>query len=653
MASLEAAIDEEMREVNKILETSGRRPDSPAGRTRSPGSPASPIRSMLDIDSDMQRRSSSRDTGIPFAMPKSPRRVNPEAAYKFGVLPSIDSQALPKRTAPGSKLDPNGKPRAMSSVYGSSTGFLGSTGSKDGHSSMNGPYGRSKSGSPGPHRSVSPTTIVTESGKHIDKDTAYRKLSDSALAHSDGGLASLPSRKGTDPVNGTSTAPGGGVRLEKDDDGDESGAVESSDNGSDSSDWDDGSAYNTVKKKERGRQRTRSSSGGVDSMGRDIITAQSLLAAAEQERREVAVSYKVRSLLEPQINVTGPNGERMVRRNSSGIVHPHTSFDQGGSGFSTPVHSDHEENMAEMKSAQQLSLNISPIQSSPEAHRCVRQVVRGNYTQFAEDAQKGLRRQRVYLVSTDLSDEAAYALEWTIGTVLRDGDTLLAVYAVDEETGVTTTDASGAPISQGTTGRLESDHLKQTLSNHDELSTTKPGYSALSSSIMATEANVSAMSKAERDRYQACVEVSDRCVKLLRKTRLQVRAVVEVFHCKSPKHMITEVVRHSKINRAFLHAANVNPVDRLLGANPCHSRIERQEQLERVSGTSPCRCMKNTKPSRVLLGSFSNYLVTKSSVPVMVARKRLRKHSKYKRQNVRMSNVITGTNDRLANAKID
>lgn len=54
-----------------------------------------------------------------------------------------------------------------------------------------------------------------------------------------------------------------------------------------------------------------------------------------------------------------------------------------------------------------------------------------------------------------------------------------------------------------------------------------------------------------------------------------------------------------------------------------------------------------------MLGSFSNYLVTKSSVPVMVARKRLRKHSKYKRQNLRMSNVLTGAGDKLANAKID
>jgi len=236
----------------------------------------------------------------------------------------------------------------------------------------------------------------------------------------------------------------------------------------------------------------------------------------------------------------------MTRKNSSGVVHPHTSFDQGGSGLDSPVHSDHEDSLAELRSAQQLPLNITPIQSSPEAHRCVRQIVRGSYSQLYEDAQKGLRRQRVYLVSTDLSDEAAYALEWTIGTVLRDGDTLLAVYAVDEETGVTAIDASGAPLIQGTTGRLESDHLKRTLSNHDGLPTLGSGSgsspSPLANSILATEANVSAMGKAEKERYQACVEVSDRCVKLLRKTRLQVRAVVEVFHCKSPKHMITEVV---------------------------------------------------------------------------------------------------------------
>lgn len=71
----------------------------------------------------------------------------------------------------------------------------------------------------------------------------------------------------------------------------------------------------------------------------------------------------------------------------------------------------------------------------------------------------------------------------------------------------------------------------------------------------------------------------------------------------------------------------------------------------------------------VLLGSFSNYLVTKSSVPVMVARKKLKQHTKQKKKgnvfahgtnssgpvNVRLANnLITGFSTRnLASAKVD
>ena len=61
----------------------------------------------------------------------------------------------------------------------------------------------------------------------------------------------------------------------------------------------------------------------------------------------------------------------------------------------------------------------------------------------------------------------------------------------------------------------------------------------------------------------------------------------------------------------------------------------------------------------VLLGSFSNYLVTKSSVPVMVARKKLKKHAKMKTPRVRLANNLTtpvmasGISRRLSNAKID
>jgi hypothetical protein len=303
MASLEAALDEEMKEVVALLEGKpkglGRRADSPSvsQRAQSPGSAASPMRSMLDVDNNQRRSSSRGSTGIPFAMPSSPRRVNPESAYKFDMLPSMDAHALPKRVSQGPYKDL--KPRAMSSVYGNSTGFLAGGSGRDRHNSASGPFARSKSGSPGPHRSASPgtrflspsatpgpisnNTLVTDSGKRIDGDTAYRKLSDSALARSEGGLSALPNRKGSDPATGTTTAPGGGVRLTTDDDGEDSPVVESSDEGSESSDWDDGSAFAGSKKKERGRRRTRKESGGMDKMGREIITAKSLFASAEQE----------------------------------------------------------------------------------------------------------------------------------------------------------------------------------------------------------------------------------------------------------------------------------------------------------------------------------------------------------------------------------
>lgn len=551
MSSLTAAIDQEMKEHRDARKNSGgRRAESPLPGGRH----LSPTPHHLNTSTDRVRSTSRSSTGIPFAMPKSapssPRgsRMSDATPYQFN---SIASVAQPK-------------PRAMSSVYGTSPAFSG--GPRDRHNSMSGAYNRSKSGSPGAGRSASPRTR----GPPMSTSEAMRKMSESAMTDSDSEYAAPPRRKASDPSRGTTSAPGGGVRLTTDEDGDEAGedsaAVESDNDSASSSDWDDGWAPGGSNNKARGRRRSRTESGGTDRMGREIVTAQSLFKTAKEEGpylkldhdyslilipvgRDLTASFmtreerqeKLRKLNGPTINVEGPDGERTMVRRKSTDVHPHTSFDQDNSRMPSPMSSDAEDHLAELRSAQQLALQITPIQSSPEAHRCVRQIVRGDYSQFAQEADNGLRRQRVYLVSTDLSEEAAYALEWTIGTVLRDGDTLLAVYAVDEEVGVTT-DALGAPIAQGTTGLQEGTHLKRTLSGHDGIPQTPP----LSSTIAAAEADVSKMGKAEKDRYQACVEVSDRCVKLLRKTRLQARVVVEVFHCKSPKHMITEVVSRLK-----------------------------------------------------------------------------------------------------------
>jgi nucleotide-binding universal stress UspA family protein len=162
------------------------------------------------------------------------------------------------------------------------------------------------------------------------------------------------------------------------------------------------------------------------------------------------------------------------------------------------------------------------------------------------EAQDNQRRIRKYLVATDLSDEAAHALEWTIGTVLRDGDTLLAIYCVDEGLGIIPNEASGdeqikeqaVAIAASTkpsasTPVLGPVHSPSPLGPGARFGST----SSATSSPMGRE-----RSKAEQERYRAVQDITDRVSKLLRKTKLQVKVVIEVIHCKSPKHLITEVI---------------------------------------------------------------------------------------------------------------
>jgi hypothetical protein len=211
--------------------------------------------------------------------------------------------------------------------------------------------------------------------------------------------------------------------------------------------------------------------------------------------------------------------------------------------------SDEERVRTDLNTAQRMTLTLSPVHSTPSAHRVIRQILRGDYRRYTQEAEQGLRRQRMYLVATDLSEEAAYALEWTIGTVLRDGDTLLAVYAVDEEMG-TGGENNSIAIGEGAKVMTDAAAVVRTLSNQNTLAVPEPGTSGTSIAENGSpdgtkpegSLDVKNMDKAERERYFAAEEITDRCVKLLRKTKLQARVVVEVFHCKSPKHMITEVV---------------------------------------------------------------------------------------------------------------
>ncbi|KAJ6442072.1 universal stress protein [Purpureocillium lavendulum] len=465
-------------------------------------------------------------------------------------------------------------------------------------------------------------------GQTVDLSNAYRRLSDANLAFSSGSLASLPMRKRSDDA--------GEGRLVKDYLGPDGEHLESSDEEEEPYSSDD---------EDRGRKtaprslnpRARGDSGDSKSRspaGPGKRKSLSLLAAAEAERKEVSSqlpAYQYRSLIpEPEIKITNTSGDTV--KQSKGGIHPQTSYDPGlASGAPSMIDSDEEADVDDIKRAQKLSFSMTNVMTSPEAHRSIRIIYRGEYNKVVQQAEEENHRLRKYLVATDLSDESTHALEWAIGTVLRDGDTLIAIYCVDEETGIVTGEGSLVPdeptamkeqaaainsVTNSKTAPAPVSPLRELHRASPLHMRTGSGDTPSASPAPSARGDRGDRRRAEEERSHAITDMTNRVVRLLRKTRLQVRVIVEVLHCKNPRHLITEVIDL------------VNPTLVVIGSR----------------GRSALK--------GVILGSFSNYLVTKSSVPVMVARKRLRK-TKYKQKAAKQVNNLSPTARSVANAKVD
>ncbi|KUI53430.1 hypothetical protein VP1G_00900 [Cytospora mali] len=685
--SLEAALEEERIEVEALIAARTRpRPPSALGigRSPSPYTARSPVRSMLDIGPsrssmlnvtstpvrsmlDMDSSSGYANKQV-FSTPSSPvlshnklahasnashpRHMSDAAARPVGFGPRAEASrdltseyqfsdiitantghAMPKRVSMGNKKSDKKGAQSSSSmahlVRGNDISKISLPGDRGRNSNVGSalrlgsksmsPHNRLaiRSSSPAPHllsgRHLSPSVKpVVEETYGLDMNNAYRQLSDANLLRAGGSLAEIGRRKKSDDQSG-------GGRLTKDylsPDGEEL-LADSSDDG-----------YSSQEEGERGRKAARSFEGqkaGSDKKGgsSDARKALSLLAAAEEERIEVAkknphTTYQYRSLLdEPEITLTGPGSERHKQSRQSG-VHPATSFDDGPpSGTRTPVDSDTEADLTDIRRAQKLSFSQTAIKDTPNAARALRIIYRGDWRQVVQEAKEEQRPLRKYIVATDLSDESTHALEWAVGTVLRDGDTMLCISCVDEEIG--NAPGGGVQVPDDSKAMKEQGAALNVIANSKVPVT--PGGSVLEVQKTGQGLDLSPgpiKSKAEEDRHKAVKDITERVTRLLRKTRLQVRVIVEVLHCKNPKHQILEIIDV------------VNPTLVVVGSR----------------GQSALK--------GVILGSFSNYLVTKSSVPVMVARKKLRKQSKYKKMQMTQVNNITNPMERtLSNAKVD
>ncbi|KAH6647425.1 hypothetical protein BKA67DRAFT_662217 [Truncatella angustata] len=686
LMSLEAAMEEERLQIEALLSQPTSRGPPSIGRSPSPFmSPRSPVRSMLDVggpsstrksppqvrsmlDVDSTAAPTTRSPGVASAQtspilstrrivpvpsgdihhrsmsdasakpvytdllgPRSPplprdRNVDLTTDYKFSDIYATNvGQALPgNRRAPGTQHRSGSIGEALRGADLSNIvlpGDHGRTSFLRGNSKSKSPHNRLNLRSNSPHSNLlgassarvrDDGTITLEDGSVIDKNSAYRRLSDANLVFGGSSLSSLPRKKsdreGHGRIEKSNMSPYGEILTDDSDDD----VVNSSD-----------------EEDHRGRKlTTRADSRGTNNPDR---AAKSLLAAAEDERKHIASQPQYRSLLDPEITVTSPNGEK-ARRSGKRSIQPSTSFDQDPptrAPTPDPNADQDDQDVNAIKRAQDLGISSTPIISTPEVHRSIRILYRGEFSRIQQHAVEEHRRLRKYLVAMDLSDESTHALEWAVGTVLRDGDTLIAFYCMDEE-------ASGS-IDAGSQIPDDPKSMREQAAVVNSLAkSTKPpltgtpnpfnlSRTSMSPRVRAAEAGSNTpspapsrgKSKLEEERERAVQDVTDRVAKLLRKTQLEVRVIIECIHCKNPKHLITEVIDL------------VSPTLVILGSR----------------GRS---ALKGT-----LLGSFSNYLVTKSSAPVMVARKRLRKKSKYQAPPRQINNLSNPSARSLETARID
>lgn len=174
--------------------------------------------------------------------------------------------------------------------------------------------------------------------------------------------------------------------------------------------------------------------------------------------------------------------------------------------------------------------------------RCTITLTHGDPAKALE--QNGRRNTR-YVLASDLSEESRYALEWGIGTVLKDGDELLVVNVVENE-------AKVDPLIPNPTDR-----------------TTKL--------------------RSQQERQALAYILVRQVTSLLQRTRLHVTIACQAWHAKNARHMLLDIVDY------------VEPTMLIVGS----------------------RGLGNLKG--ILLGSTSHYLIQKCSVPVMVARRRLKR----------------------------
>ena len=290
---------------------------SPPPRTSQSTGQSSPVDAVPQGEG-LHRTRSDASTHA-YARPRSGSGSFPYSKSQFDMTPTVSGQALPKRVTQGGKrglssmasimqgqeLEPILKGRD-GGRHNSTAGILGPKHSRSPSSRLN-----RRSESPGTamlnnnsfNPMPTPGKFLSDTGKVIDLNNAYRKLSDANFLKSGSSLSAIPPKDAATRArvdSGEALSPTGEIRLRKDYYDDDEDVIESSDEPGTS----DEEAWGS-----RPRGRSRRKKDG-DDLARDDSTseglrspkvsgnqnprvASSLLAAAEEERESLLVLEKL------------------------------------------------------------------------------------------------------------------------------------------------------------------------------------------------------------------------------------------------------------------------------------------------------------------------------------------------------------------------
>ncbi|KAI8969617.1 hypothetical protein BD414DRAFT_510883 [Trametes punicea] len=233
--------------------------------------------------------------------------------------------------------------------------------------------------------------------------------------------------------------------------------------------------------------------------------------------------------------------------------------------FPTTLNGGHGRNPRRRKSTRPHD-TMALVTSRPvfQRDRCTITVTHGDPERVRQETGKPGKR---YVLASDLSEESRYALEWGIGTVLRDSDELIIVTVVENES----------------KSMLPTVYLlpTETVPADDRALPVDP--------VIPNPADRATKLRAQQERQALAYILVRQATSLLQRTRLNVSVQCQAWHAKNSRHMILDIVDYYE------------PVMLIVGSRG----------LGKLKG--------------ILLGSTSHYLIQKCSVPVMVARRRLKR----------------------------